>query len=132
MKILLDECIPRKLQYSLPDVSTPLMQLIAPLGASLVVLRRTGTKGGRSARVQWRFVAESNPASPEHRQQVILRYFLLADDSPCLERLVRNSQGIRHIDARPVPSKIIVRRVSIFLQLSKCSDYFLELCFNRS
>ena len=46
MKILLDECIPRKLQYSLPDGSTPLMQWISPLGASLVVLRRTGIKGG--------------------------------------------------------------------------------------
>ena len=50
MKILLDECIPRKLQYSLPDVSTPLMQLIAPVGASFVVLRRTGIKGGDAAR----------------------------------------------------------------------------------
>src|ERR1019366_10452568 len=108
------------------------MQWISPLGASLVVLRRTGSRAGRSARVQWRFVAESNPASPEHRQQVILRYSLLADDSPCLERLVRNSQGICHIDARPIASKIIVRRVSIFLQLSKGSDHFLELCFNRS
>jgi hypothetical protein len=61
---------------------------------------------------------------------MVLGYLLLADGSPCSESLVRSSQGIRHVKARPIPSKVIVRRVSIFLQLSKRVDYFLEVRFD--
>src|SRR5260370_24719688 len=61
-------------------------------------------------------------ASAEHRHQVVLRHLFRADAPPSPESLIRNSQRVRDVRARPDPSDVIVGLVSAFLQLGEGSD----------
>ena len=60
---------------------------------------------------------------------MMLRYLFLANASPSIEHFSCQGQSILDIVTRPFSSYVIIRFVSIFLQLNEFADELLEFSF---
>jgi hypothetical protein len=61
----------------------------------------------------------------------MLRYLLLANASPSAEDFSCQSQSILYIVTRPFSSYVVVRFVTVFLQLGEFTDDLLKLGLGR-
>jgi hypothetical protein len=62
---------------------------------------------------------------------MILRDFTRSDIPPRDESPVGNGQSIRYVGTRPNSSDIVIRSMSVFLQLTERVNHILEVSFLR-